>query len=91
MDGSSITYQNVETRWTDIIRSGVMPWMTRWRHVLRRMLPPSDDLVFLPDRYLQADTKTRWETYAVGIEAGFTTPAEVRRLDPLLEGGGPTR
>jgi len=91
MDGSSITYQNIETRWADILRSGVMPWMTRWRHVLRRMLPASDDIVFLPDKYLQADTKTRWETYATGIEAGFTTPAEVRRLDPLLEGGGPTR
>jgi HK97 family phage portal protein len=85
MDGASITYQNIGQRWTEIIRSGVMPWMTRWRHLLRRFLPATDDVLFLPDAYQAADTATRFATWRTGIEAGFLTVEEARRLENLVE------
>lgn len=84
IDGSTITYANIESRWEDIIRSGVMPIYSRFERIFNRLLPGNNVMKFLPDKYLEADTATRFTTWKTGIEAGLIQPVEARRLDPLL-------
>lgn len=79
VDGSSITYANIETRWSDIIRSGVMPWMTRYEAVLRRFLPDGDEVCFLPDKYQQADLFTQYQTLEIGVRNDIITTTEARQ------------
>jgi HK97 family phage portal protein len=90
VDGSSLTYQNMETRWTEFVRSACQPWMTRFeRAVSWHLLPRPQYVKFVPDVYLRADTKTRYETHAIGVQGKFLTPNEARELEdrPPLDGG----
>jgi HK97 family phage portal protein len=80
IDGSSVTYHNLETRWSDIIRSGVMPWMTRYEAVLRRFLPDGDEVCFLPDKYQQADLLTQYQTLEIGVRNDIITTTEARHV-----------
>lgn len=84
IEGSSITYQNMETRWTEFVRSACQPWMTRIERAMsRQFLPRPHFLKFVPDVYLRADTKTRYETHKIGIDAGFLLDDEARELEDL--------
>lgn len=84
IDGSSMTYQNMETRWTEFIRSACQPWMTRIERALSwHLLPRPQFIKFVPDVYLRADTKTRYETHKIGVDAGFLLEDEARGFENL--------
>lgn len=84
LEGSSLTYQNMETRWTEFVRSACQPWMTRIERALSwHLLPRPQYLKFNPDAYLRADTKTRYEAHRIAIESGLAKPSERRELEDL--------
>lgn len=84
IEGSSLTYQNMETRWTEFIRSACQPWMTRYERAFSyHLLPRPQFIKFNPNVYLRADTKTRYETHKIGIDAGFVLDDEARALEDL--------
>jgi Phage portal protein len=88
---SSHTYQNVEQRRFDLVDLVQMPYLTAVEQRLSKndVLPRGIHARFDVSSFLRADTKTRFEAYKNGIEAGAITVAEVRRAEhrpPLTDG-----
>lgn len=87
MSGQSLTYRNEADIWSDFQRRCLSP------HYLEPMEQDMSDLLtratvarFNLDQLLRADTLTRYQTWAAGIQAGFLAPAEARRKEGLDPG-----
>ena len=59
----------------------LLPWIGRIEAVLDAQLPRGTELRIEVDGLLRADTKTRFETYAIAIDKGILTVDEVRALE----------
>ena len=77
----SATYANVESRMIEFYRFTLLPWVGRIEGVLDAQLPRGTELRVEIDGLLRADTKTRYDTYAVAIDKGILTVDEVRALE----------
>jgi phage portal protein BeeE len=60
-----------------------MPWVVRVERALGRLLPANQYARFNMDGLMRADLSTRYASYKTGLEAGFLTVDEVRRLEDL--------
>lgn len=80
---TSRTYQNAETRRQDmtLFTFGAYINAVEQRLSMRDVLPRGYKAKVNVDAYLRPDTKTRYETHAIGIENGFLTPEEARELE----------
>lgn len=88
----SNTYANVESRRMDLTTFTYLPWTARIEATLDAQFPRGTSLKVGIDGLLRADTKTRFDTYKVGIDAGVLTPDEARALEdrpPLALGAAP--
>lgn len=90
--GGSMTYSNVAAQARQFLTYGLSPWLERIEGALNRH--PALGLAsaglrceFDTQRLLRADTKTRYETYKIALDAGFVSREEVREW----EGMGPMR
>ena len=82
MSGSSLTYRNDAGIWTDFQRRCLGPIFAEpVEQDMSDLLTRSTTAQFDFSRLLRADDKTRYETYQVGIDAGFLTPEEARRKE----------
>jgi HK97 family phage portal protein len=79
--GDSSTYANVESRMIELRTFTLLPWQRRIETVLSAQLPRATNLKIRSDGLLRADTKTRYDSYKIGIDAGFLTVDEVRALE----------
>jgi HK97 family phage portal protein len=67
------------------------PWLTRIESALSRQLPGQQFVRFNVDGLLRGDTKSRYESYRMGIDGGWLNPDEVRALEdrpPIPDGTG---
>jgi HK97 family phage portal protein len=88
VEGSSITYANLEQRNTRRVQVALMPWVIRLEAALSTLVP-GRQLKFNLNGLLRADLKTRYESYAIGVKSKFLVPNEPRgweNLDPLPGG-----
>jgi HK97 family phage portal protein len=83
VEGTSLTYNNVESRGIHLARHTLMPWVVRVERALGRLLPANQYARFNMDGLMRADLSTRYASYKTGLEAGFLTVDEVRRLEDL--------
>jgi HK97 family phage portal protein len=83
VEGTSLTYNNVESRGIHLARHTLMPWIVRVERALGRMLPRPQFVRFNMDGLQRADLATRYGSYQTGIAAGFLTVDEVRELEDL--------
>lgn len=84
------TYANIESRMLELYQHTLLPWIRRIESTLDAQLPRGTELKIEIDGLLRADTKTRYETYAIGIPLGIITADEARELEgraPLIGGG----
>ena len=81
---NSMTYSNQETVDQTFARYTLMGYMTEIEDALTAVLPRGQEAKFKVEGLLRADTKTRYESYKVAIEAGFLTVDEVRAKEGLL-------
>jgi HK97 family phage portal protein len=79
--GGSLTYANVEQRDLSLLKYAVAPWLTRFERKLTRAMPRGTFVKFNAAALLRTDLKSRYESYAIGLEQGFLTLAEVRELE----------
>jgi HK97 family phage portal protein len=89
--GDSSTYANVESRMIELRTFTHLPWQRRIESTLDAEFARGTGLKIATDALLRADTKTRYESYKVALEAGFMTVDEVRALEdraPLGNVGG---
>ncbi len=79
--GKSLDYSTTELRMLELYQLTLLPWIARIEAVLDAQLPNGTDTRIEVDGLLRADTKTRYETYAIAIDKGILTVDEVRTLE----------
>jgi HK97 family phage portal protein len=79
--GDSLTYSTTEMRMLELYQLTLLPWIARIEAVLDAQLPNGTDSRIEIDGLLRADTKTRFETYAIAIDKGILTVDEVRAFE----------
>jgi len=85
------TNNNIEHQGLEFVTDTLMPWLVRFEQAISRDLitPGENDeffAEFLVDSLLRGDTKSRYESYSLGIQNSILTPNEARvkeNLDPL--------
>lgn len=82
-------YNSVEAHGISFIRNTLLPYITRIEQAYSRLLPAGVFLRFNVDALQRADIQTRFSSYSQGIQAGFLTVNDVRRLEDLsaVDGG----
>jgi HK97 family phage portal protein len=88
--GTSITYANLEQRGIHFVQFTMLPWIVRLERLINKLLGPPEYVKLNVDGLLRADTKTRYDAYAIGVDKGWLRTNEVRELEdlPQIEGGG---
>jgi len=85
---SSRTYANVSEENLQLVRWSLLPFVQRVESSFTELLPRGQFAKMNIDALLRPDTKTRYETHKIGLDAGFLTVDEVRELEnrePLAE------
>lgn len=83
VEGSSLTYQNVQDADLSFYRWSGMGYLRPIEMGLSRIMPGTITTRFNLDAFLRPDTRTRYETYKTGIEAGFITPEWVQDTEGI--------
>lgn len=88
MDYERSTYSNVTEQNRSFLTHTLQPWLTRIEQAMTKSLLTESEkekyfIEHLTQGFLRADTKTRFESYKVAIDAGFLTIDEVRQLENM--------
>lgn len=86
--GSNVTYANVEQRGIDFLTYSITPRLVRFEEALSKLLPSPQVVKFNTGSLLRTDLTSRYNAYAVGINAGFLGVDEARELEdrpPITE------
>ena len=81
--GDNSTYANVESRMIELRAFTLLPWVRRIESTLDAQFPRGTTLKIKTAGLERADTKTRYDAYAVGIAGGWLTADDVRDLEDL--------
>jgi len=87
-DLEKATFSNIEHQSLEFVKFSLQPWVSRWEQSLRQalILPSEKALItirFNLDGLLRGDFKSRYESYAIGVQNGFLSPNDVRSLEDL--------
>lgn len=88
VDGTSMTYTNIEQANLDFIRFGLMPYLMEIEQALTALVPRGQTVKFRVDGLLRSDAKTRSEINSTYHGLGVLTTNEIRQsegLKPLAE------
>jgi len=81
------TFSNIEHQSIDFVTHSVRPWVIRWEQCLQQALVADSErdlfIRFNLDGLLRGDYETRMKGYSIGIQNGFLSPNDVRRLEDL--------
>jgi HK97 family phage portal protein len=88
------TFSNIEQQSLDFVIHTLRPWFVRWEQEIGRSLLVGEEkeslyAEHLVDALLRGDIKSRYESYASGIQNGFLSVNDVRSFENLneIEGG----
>lgn len=82
------SFSNIEQQSLEFVKYTLDPWVVRWEQSFNRslLLPsekPSMFVKFNLDGFLRGSYKERMDGYSIGIQNGFFSPNDVRRLEDL--------
>ena len=80
---SSMTYENVETQGHDLAKIWLRSELVAVERAFSALMPPGIVAKFDLDDLLRADSKTRYETYKVGLDSGVLTKDEARQHEGM--------
>jgi HK97 family phage portal protein len=83
VDGSSMTYSNMQDVDRQFIRYGLTEYLTAIEDAFSDLLPRGQRAKFNVDAFLRGSTKERYEAHQIALNAGFLTVNEVRALEDL--------
>jgi HK97 family phage portal protein len=88
MDYERSTYSNVTEQNRSFLTHTLQPWLTRIEQAMGKSLLTESEkekyfIEYLTQDFLRSDTKTRFESYKIAIDAGFLTIDEVRQLENM--------
>jgi HK97 family phage portal protein len=81
VEGSSLTYANLEQRNVRRLQVTLLPWIIRIEKALSTLLPNKQFVKLNVDSALRGDVKTRYEAYKIGLDGKFLTVDEVREME----------
>ena len=81
VEGSAMTYSNVEQDWIAFTRFTLMGYLRKIENALTDLTVRGQSVRFKLDTLLRSDTKTRYEAHGIGISAGFLTINEARAIE----------
>lgn len=89
VDGSSLTYANLEQRNARKVQVTFLPWIVRIEKALTSLVPRPQYVKLNVNGLLRGDTKTRFEAYEIGLRSKFMVPNEPREFEDWapLDGG----
>lgn len=89
IQGGSRTYQNVIEEWRGYLQFTAMKVLREIETAWSEVLPGRQTVRFNLDAFLRLDTKSRYRAHRDGLEAGFLTVNDVRKLEglPPIAGG----
>jgi len=82
----------IEQQQIGFLSFSILPWLVRWEQAIARDLILAGQVYFaehVVDGLLRGDSKTRWETYQIGINSGILSTNEARAKENMnpREGG----
>lgn len=79
IEGSSITYANVQDRWRDAVNITLAPYMAAisGRLSMRDVTPNGWQVKFDVNELTQDTQQTRFQNYEIGLRAGFLTQEQI--------------
>lgn len=82
------TFSNIEEQSIEFVKYTLQPWLIRWEQAIgNKLLTPAERTEYFArfnvDGLLRGDYKSRMEGYSVGIQNGFMSVNDVRRLENL--------
>ncbi|WP_158291650.1 phage portal protein [Marinicauda algicola] len=80
------TFSNIEQQSIEFVVDTLLPWITLWEQAISRDLIVGDQTYFVEfnvSGLLRGDIKSRFEAYTQGIQNGWLSPNDVRRLENL--------
>ena len=80
---SSLTYANISDQWVSRFRRAFLPYVRRVEMMLTDLLPRPQVARLDESEFLRADTKQRYDAYAVGIQNGFLSADYVAQAERL--------
>lgn len=83
IEGNSQTYSNVEQEWLAFARFSLMQYLRKIEEAFTNVTPRGQTVRFNLETLLRSDTKTRYQSYQLGITAGWLDPDEVRATENL--------
>lgn len=78
------TFSNIEHQSIDAVMDSVRPWVERietWVNADPDLLPPRNKIETQLEGLLRGDTKSRYESYNLGIQAGWLSPQRAAQLE----------
>lgn len=74
VEGTSMTYTNVEQAWIEFVRFTLMTYLREIEEAFTACLPTGQTARFNVEGLLRTDTKTRLEAHQIAINAGIYSP-----------------
>jgi len=85
--GTSLTYQNLEMAFTELIKACVQPlYLEPIEQAMTDLLTRTTVSRFNVKGFLRADIKTRYEVYQIGIDTGVIDAAYAQREEGIVPG-----
>ena len=85
VNGSSLTYQNINDAATDFIRWTLMAYLREIEDALTAIVPRGTTVRFNLDAILRATPAARMATHKTAIDAGIYTPEYARRIEGITD------
>jgi HK97 family phage portal protein len=79
----AMSYASVEQNNINFVTHTLRPYITKLENAYSKLLPNDAFLHFNVDGLLRGDYQTRIQGYSVGIQAGFYSTNDIRRLEDL--------
>lgn len=89
VEGSNLTYSNLQDRNTRRVQVTLRPWIVRVESALSALLSSPRYMRFNVDALLRGSLTTQMDIFDKGVRAGILTPNEPRQwmnLDPIPDG-----
>lgn len=83
MQSSEVKYSNIEASQAHYLMDSVNPDLVVTQEVIGRHMKPGTFCRWETGAFLRSDLKTRYESYQIGLSAGFLTADEVRAKEDM--------
>jgi len=85
IEGQGMTYVNGNEDRAKLFQDGLQQYIVRIQQAITDLLPRGQSAEFNLTEFLRPNTKTRYESYAIGLSNRFLTVPEVREMEGMSE------